>query len=154
MTKTIFRQTASEKKIVSYIKGKFILQAILLVLGIVVFLATDYLAFTYKSLTIGLSGGAVLGSIPYSGSILFLFYGKEMEFFVPAYAIIVAILNVIVPIACIGYSAFRVFKKKEDNRVSGYVLMAYGALLLVFYILLLTVKGITAQDPNGNAFAF
>ena len=154
MTKTIFRQTASEKQIVSYIKGKFILQAILLVLGIVVFLATDYLAFTYKSLTIGLSGGAVLGSIPYSGSILFLFYGKEMEFFVPAYAIVVAVLNVIVPLACIGYSAFKAFKKQEDNRVSGYVLMGYGALLLVFYILLLTVKGVTTQDPNGDAFAF
>ena len=82
MTKTVFRQT-SEKQLALYTKGKFVLQALLLVLGMVVFLFTDYLAFTYKSTTIDLSGGMTLGSIPYAGSILFLFYGKEMEFFLP-----------------------------------------------------------------------
>jgi hypothetical protein len=80
MTKTIVRKDALNLQNVSYIKGKFILQAILLVLGVAIFLVGDYLAFTYKSLTIDLSGGAVLESIPYAGSILFLFYGKEMEF--------------------------------------------------------------------------
>ena len=153
MIKTIFRQ-ASEKQIGSYIKGKFLLQTILLALGIIVFLSADYLAFTYKSLTIGLSGGAVLSSIPYSGSVLFLFYGKEMECFVPVITIVFAVLNLIVPIACLGYSAFKALKQNEDNKLSGCVLMGYGAVLFVYYIVLLTAKGITAQDPNGETFAF
>ena len=154
MTKTIVRKDALNLQNVSYIKGKFILQAILLVLGVAIFLVGDYLAFTYKSLTIDLSGGTVLESIPYAGSILFLFYGKEMEFFVPAFTIVVALLNLIVPIACLGYSAYKACKKNEDNRLSGYVLMGYAALLFVFYIVLLTGTGITAQDPDGKTFTF
>ena len=153
MTKTVFRQT-SEKQLALYTKGKFVLQALLLVLGMVVFLFTDYLAFTYKSTTIDLSGGMTLGSIPYAGSILFLFYGKEMEFFLPLCTIIVAVLCLIVPIATLAYSAFKTFKKNQDNKLSAYILMIFSALLLVFYIVLLTSSKVTAQDPNGKTFVF
>ena len=76
MTTAVLKKT-TEEQIGSYIKGKFILQAILLVVSMIMFLLTDYLAFTYKSLTVGLTGGSVLESILYSGSILFLFYGKR-----------------------------------------------------------------------------
>ena len=153
MTAAVLNKT-TDKQIAFYIRGKFILQAILLVLGIAIFLATDYLAYTYESLTIGLSGGTVLGSIPYSGGILFLFYGKEMEFFVPAYTIVIAVINLVVLIACLVYSGIMSLGFKKDNKISGYVLMGYGALLFVFYILLLTVKSFTAQTPEGEAFAF
>lgn len=153
MTGIKFGRT-SEKSVELCIMGKFLLQAILLVLALVVFFSADFLSFSYRALTIGLSGGAVLGSIPYSGSVLFLFYGKEMEFFVPMYTIIVAILNVAVPLATLAYSAFAAFKQKKDNKISSYVLMAYGALLVLFYILLLTVKGFTATDPDGTVKAF
>ena len=84
---------APEKQMLSRIRGKFVLQAILLVVGMLLFLFTDYLVLTYKSVSIGVSGWGILESLPYSGSILFLFYGKEMEIFLPIYAIIIGILN-------------------------------------------------------------
>lgn len=143
-----------ETQMISRIRGKFVLQAILLVLGMILFLFTDYLVFTYKSVSIGLSGWSMLESLPYSGSILFLFYGKEMEVFVPIYAIIIAVLNLAVPLICLGYSAFKSLKKKADNKLSGYILMGYAAVLVLFYILMLTVKGFTVQDPEGNTYAF
>ena len=153
MTMEVVRKTP-EQQIVSYVRGKFILQAILIVLGLIIFLSTDYLAFTYKALTIKLSGASVLGSIPYSGGILFLFYGKEMEFFVPMATIIFAVLNLVVPIVCLGYSAFMSMKKRQDNKISGYVLLAYGLALVIFYVVLLTAKGITALDPDGKEYIF
>ena len=83
MTQAILGQT-SEKNVEGYVKGKFILQALLVLLGVVVFLCTNFISFTYKAVTIDLTGSMVLGSIPYAGSILFLFYGKQMEIFLSA----------------------------------------------------------------------
>ena len=153
MTTSVLKKT-TEKEIGSYIKGKFILQAILIVAAVIIFLSSNYLAFTYKSLTVGLTGSSVLGSIPYSGSILFLFYGKEMEFFLPWSTVIFAVLNLIVPIACLVYSAFKAFKAHEDNKLSGFVLIGYAAILFVFYIILLTTKATTVQDPTGKEYVF
>ena len=153
MTTAVLKKT-TEEQIGSYIKGKFILQAILLVVSMIMFLLTDYLAFTYKSLTVGLTGGSVLESILYSGSILFLFYGKQMEFFLPWSTIIFAVLNLLVPLACLGYSALKAFKDNEDNKISGFVLMGYSAVLFVFYTILLTTKTTTVQDPMGKEYIF
>ena len=153
MTTAVLKKT-TEKQIGSYIKGKFILLAILIAVSVIMFLSSNYLAFTYKSLTVGLTGGSVLGSIPYSGSILFRFYGKDMELFLPWSTIIFAVLNLIVPIACLGYSAFKAFKDKEDNKISGFVLMGYAAILFVFYVILLTTKAINVQDPTGKEYIF
>lgn len=143
-----------EQQMLSRIRGKFILQAILLVVGMLLFLFTDYLVLTYKSVSIGVTGWGILESLPYSGSILFLFYGKEMEIFIPVYAIVIGILNFVVPLCCLGYSAFMTFKKKADNKLSGYIMMGYAAVLVLFYILTLTVKGFTAQDPSGETYTF
>ncbi len=144
----------SEKQVVSRVYGKFIVQAVILVAAMCFFLFAGYLALNYKAVSIAISGSAILGSIPYSGSLLFLFYGKQVEVFVPIYTIIVAVLNLVVPLACLGYSAFKTFKKKEDNKLSGYILMGYGAFLLIFYVFLLTGKSLWVVDPEGNVLTF
>ena len=153
MTKAVLVKSP-ERQMTDYIKGKCIVQAILLLLGVILFLTADYLAFTYKALTVPLSGGMVLGSIPYAGSILFSFYGKTMEIFLPIGTIVVAVLCVLVPLGCLGYSIYKAFKEKKDNKLSGYILAGFGAALLLFYLLMLTQKGISAETPDGEMVTF
>ncbi len=146
MTNATFRQT-SEKQTFAYMKGKLLLQAILLVLGIVVFLFTDYLAFYHRKVdTIGLMGGTVLGSIFQKGIVQFISGKKTWELILPVCTIVVSILCVIVPILVFAYSSVQTFQKKKDNKLSGYVLMIFAALLLVFYIVLLTSGKVMATN--------
>ena len=144
----------TEKQTATYMRRKFILQAALLLLGVGLFLFTDHIAFTYKALTVNLSGNAVLGSIPYSGSVLFLFFGKTMEIFLPWFIILLSILNIAVPIAYIAFTAAMAFWRKKSCRAAGYVLMGYALLIAVLYVVLLTAGGVTVSLPDGTTTAF
>ncbi len=143
-----------QKRLEGYIRLKFILLSILILMGVAIFLFTDYIAFTYNAMTVKLSGAEVLGSIPYSGSVLFLFYGELMEIFVPTYTIVFAILNVAVPVIYIAYNAFATFKQKKSDKISGYILIGYGAVLVIFYVILLTGNFVKAEDPDGQILTF
>ncbi len=136
------------------VRGKALVQAALVLCALVLFLAGGFVEYSFNLINIKLGGADVLSGSLYGGNVGYMNYGTVLYLHIPVYITLLGWLCLLAPLACAVYSVLRSFVFKKDNRISGYILLAFGGVCIVAYILLLTCGKIPATDVNGNKTGF
>ena len=120
----------------------------------VLFLSGSYLTYSDSTVTIPMTGIDVLTSLFYGGEVGFVNYGKILYVSIPWYAIGAGLLIVLAAVVFAVWTAISGFAGKKDAAAVGIAQMAFGGLLLLFYILCLVGKFMAATSASGEKLPF
>ena len=133
---------------------KTILQLVIMAAVAVLFLSGSYLTYSDSTVTIPMTGIDVLTSLFYGGEVGFVNYGKVLYVSIPWYAIGAGLLIVLAAVVFAVWTAISGFAGKKDAAAVGIAQMAFGGLLLLFYILCLVGKFMAATSASGEKLPF
>ena len=133
---------------------KTILQLVIMAAVAVLFLSGSYLTYSDSTVTIPMTGIDVLTSLFYGGEVGFVNYGKILYVSIPWYAIGAGLLIVLAAVVFAVWTAISGFAGKKDAAAVGIAQMAFGGLLLLFYILCLVGKFMAATSASGEKLPF
>lgn len=133
---------------------KTILQLVIMAAVAVLFLSGSYLTYSDSTVTIPMTGIDVLTSLFYGGEVGFVNYGKILYVSIPWYAIGAGLLIVLAAVVFAVWTAISGFAGKKDAAAVGIAQMAFGGLLLLFYILCLVGKFMAATSAAGENLPF
>lgn len=133
---------------------KTILQLVIMAAVAVLFLSGSYLTYSDSTVTIPMTGIDVLTSLFYGGEVGFINYGKVLYVSIPWYAIGAGLVIVLAAVVFAVWTAISGFAGKKDAAAVGIAQMAFGGLLLLFYILCLVGKFMAATSAAGEKLPF